>query len=291
MSKKYSDARKAAFLTALAVSGNQSLSAERVKVSRSWVGLQRSSDAGFDAAVREAIAAAKVGLSKGMHSPHSAHSQHSPHSPHPPASRIPPSPAGGRGASKPPAGWGFLDGVELVVRGSNGRRTQIARARVGQWTPRVERRFLAALSATCNVKAACAEVGLAHSSAYAHRKRWLAFAGAWDAAICEGYMRIEAALIERGCNVFSNLDEVPLGPIPTMSAAQAIHLLHMHKNIARGIGGRPGKSWRQRPRTLDEMRDSILRKLEAIDSWRAVGDEQQAADQREIVARRPQGGG
>ena len=48
----------------------------------------------------------------------------------------------------PPAGAGQ----------ARGRRVQIARARVKQWTPRVEDRFLATLAATCNVKAACAEV-------------------------------------------------------------------------------------------------------------------------------------
>ncbi|MCY7339583.1 MAG: hypothetical protein LH465_06480 [Sphingomonas bacterium] len=116
-----------------------------------------------------------------------------------------------------------------MVKGTNGRRTQIARARLTQWTARVETRFLAALAATCNVKAACAEVGLAHSSAYAHRKRWRGFAEAWDAAIKLGYVRIEAALIERGCNLFSDYDEVPDNPIGAMSAAEAIQLLQMRK--------------------------------------------------------------
>ena len=73
---------------------------------------------------------------------------------------------------------------------------QIARARLKQWTPRIEDRFLAVLAATCNVKAACAEVGMTAASAYAHRKRWPAFAGRWDEAVEEGYARLEFALVE-----------------------------------------------------------------------------------------------
>jgi len=52
MSKQFSAQRERAFLDYLAASGNQTLSAERANVSRSWVGLHRASDAGFDAARR-----------------------------------------------------------------------------------------------------------------------------------------------------------------------------------------------------------------------------------------------
>ena len=203
-------------------------------------------------------------------------------------------PAGGRGESNsPPSGWGFLDGVELVVKGSGGsgggRRVQIARARAGQWTARVEARFLSALSATCNVKAACAEVGLAHSSAYAHRKRWRAFAAAWDAAVIEGYDRIEAALLERGCNLFSDPGEVAMNPIGPMTVDQAIQLLHMHKQIARGVGGQPGHKWRAPRRQLADVQASILRKIEAIERSENVSEEQRAADEASYAARRIRG--
>ncbi len=62
MSKKFSAQRKNAFLRYLSQTGNQTLSAERAKVSRSWVRLHRSSDPAFDAACREAIEEAKAVL-------------------------------------------------------------------------------------------------------------------------------------------------------------------------------------------------------------------------------------
>ena len=280
MSAKFGPRRKAAFLKDLAFCGNQTLAAERVAVSRSWVGLQRANDAAFDAACRDAIAAAQLrlralrdGLSTGSIPPQDERD-------------------GGRvGGNAPPAGWGFLDGAELVVRGSNGRRVQIGRARAHQWTARVEARFLGALAATCTVKAACAEVGMHAPSAYGHRKRWRAFAEAWDAAIDEGYARIEIALLERGCNLFSDPEEIgPIedNPIAAMTAAEAIHLLHMHKHQVHALGKPPGKSWRVPP-TMDQVRDSILRKIAAIERAEAIPPEQRAADEAAYAARRWRG--
>lgn len=116
-------------------------------MSRSWVPLHRSDDPEFNRAVEEAVTEAKARL------------------------RWAEQERGG--GCKPAARWGFLDGEELVVRGTGGtgggKRVQIARARVRGWSPRVEERFLSALTATCNVKAACAEVGLTAASAYNHR--------------------------------------------------------------------------------------------------------------------------
>ena len=226
MTRKFSQARKDAFLRALAESGNQALSAERARVSRSWVSLQRSTDAAFDAACRAAIGEAGIALSGAA-----GKRQALPLTP----------PAGGRGASsRPPETWRYLDGAELVVAGSNRRNIQVRRARLKQWTGRVEERFLCALAATCNVRAACAEAGMSVGSAYAHRHRWEGFANAWDAAIETGHRRLEAALVEAGCNLFSP-DEFALdSPIAAMTAEQAIHLLHMHKHQVLGLGRRPG---------------------------------------------------
>src|SRR5688572_22229906 len=136
MSHKTSAARRAAFFEALRATGNQTLACERAKVSRAWMQLQRSTDPQFRADVVAAVAEARGSLSQRSGSS-PEHAEHS-----------------GR---QPPSGWGHLDGEELVVKGTGGsggdKRIQIARARLKQWTPRVERRFLTALMATCNVTA------------------------------------------------------------------------------------------------------------------------------------------
>ena len=203
--------------------GNVTLSAERSKVSRSWVCLQRSTDVVFDAACREALASFdKLRMSGFFHS------------------------------RKPPfARWARHDGHELVVSGTggsalrdasapqderkSGRRVQIRRSRLRQWSPKVEARFLAALSATCNVKAACREVGMAFSSAYAHRKRWPGFARAWAEALEVGYGRLESALITNARFYLDPHEEqLPDELLTGMSVAHAIAIARMNWAKARG---------------------------------------------------------
>ena len=249
MTRKFGQARKDLFLARLSETGNRTLAAEAAKVSQAWVGLHRKSDPDFQRACAEAVEAAKAGLRQAQ---------------------------GERGEGcQPPSGWGFLDGEELVVRGTGGsgpgKRVQIARARLRQWTPRVEERFLAALAATCNVKAACAEVALTPASAYNHRKRWAAFARRWDEALEIGYVQLEFGLIQAACNLFSAGNEadpedrrpVEVGPIRAMTAAHAIHLLHMHKHAVRGIGKRPGL--RAREPDIEDVRAELLRKAAAME--------------------------
>jgi len=273
VSAKTSAARRAAFFKALRETGNQTLACERARVSRSWMQLQRSSDPQFRAEMASAIEEAKARLDAlGTN-------------------------GGGR---QPPRGWGHLDGEELVVKGTGGsalrhaqgerkyaRRIQIARARLKQWTPRVERRFLAALIATCNVKAACAEVGMTPASAYAHRKRWPRFGALWADAVAEGYARLEIALLESGLNLFSALELPSEAPLPGMDVAQAIHLLHMHKNGVLGLGKAPGVRWRP-PLGIDhpKIRGGIERKVRAIIAARDIPARARAADARAYAKRR-----
>lgn len=95
MTRKFTTARRDAFLRALAATGNQTIAAERAKVSRSWVYLHQSTDPAFRQAMDDAIAQAKAVLDGA-------------------ASRRPDDPA-----------QRWQDGAELVVRGSRGRRTQM----------------------------------------------------------------------------------------------------------------------------------------------------------------------
>lgn len=258
MTRKFSQARKDAFLAAVRETGNQTIGAERAKVSRSWVQLHRTEDLAFRKAVDEAVAQAKAALRQ-------ARDEH------------------GNG-TKPPTGWGFLDGAELVVRGTGGagggKRVQIARARVRQWSPRVEERFLAALGSTCNVKAACAEVGLTPASAYNHRRRWPAFARRWDAAVEQGYTQIEMGLIECAGSFLSGEELPDAAPISGMTVTHALHLLHMHKHAVHRIGKRPGL--RASLPDIEEVRAQIVRRVEAIRRH----DPQRLAQDREQWARR-----
>jgi hypothetical protein len=226
MSHKTSPARRAVFFTALAETGNQTLAAERAKVSRSWVQLHRSTDPAFDEACRAAIAEAKAGFEALRAS----------------------------GTMRPPRGWGFLDGVELVVRGSNGRRVQIARARLHQWTPRVEERFLRLLAESCNLRAALRAVGLSAASLHEHRKRWPAFDDRCEDALAMGYDRIDQGLVAGAIRLLdpevAACAQIAPPAIAPMNVDDAIRLVRLHERraweAARGVG--PGGRVRGRRR-------------------------------------------
>ena len=206
MTAKTSATRTNAFFKALSETGNQTISAERACVSRSWVSLHRSTDPAFRARMEACISEARARLSG----------------------------AGGV-ASAPVVGakWGVIHGEELVLRGSNGRRAQVSRARVGQFTPRLEARFLSVLRRTCNVKMACVAVGVSAAAAYKHRERWTEFERAWEAAIEEGCFALEMALLENGIRALDpqaeGLAEEPALPMLPISADDAIRILAMRR--------------------------------------------------------------
>lgn len=262
MSAKMSAARRQAFFDALGVTGNQTLAAEAAKVSRSWVTLHRSQDPAFRRRMDEAIAEARSRLSE-----------------HP--------------ERRPPSGWGFLDGEELVVKGTGGtrsaragpgRRVQIARARLSQWTPRIEDRFLAVLAATGNAEAAYTAVGMSKGSAYEHRGRWPAFAARWDEAVARASLNLEFALIRHRGNPFSSEEPpVPADDLPPPSPQAALHQLHMTKHRLHGVGRKPG-GWR-RP-DVEKVRAKVVRIADTIRRARALGEEDVARTDREIAARR-----
>ena len=261
MTAKFGEARRRAFLLALEATGNQTLAAERAKVSRSWVTLHRSGDAAFRRAMDQAVAAAKERLV--LRQAQDA-----------------------RPGCKPPTGWGYLDGEELVVKGAGGsalrdaagaapqddpstgsgrarRRVQIARARIKQWSPRVEKRFLETLSATCNVKAACAEVGLTPASAYAHKKRWQGFADRWKQALEDGYTQLEAGLIFAAGNFLSGEPEV--GPITGVTMTHALEIWEARERQKKAQSARRrSRNWWVREPSIEEVRAELLRKVEAI---------------------------
>ena len=176
-------------------------------------------------------------------------------------------------AANGPAGTllrGGKDGLQRVE--SRGKR----------WTDAAEAAFLDALAASCNVTHAARATGFSKEAIYKRRSNDPAFAARWQAALAQGYARIEMLLVRRATEALEGIAPDPGTPIPQMSVRDALAILQLHRASATGEGGRhPG--WRARPRSLDEMRDSILAKLEAIERRRredaAAGPEPDAADE------------
>ncbi|THD36226.1 MAG: hypothetical protein E7773_09940 [Sphingomonas sp.] len=257
MPRKTSPARVEAFFRALAETGNQTIAAERAGVSTVWARRHRAADPVFAERLAATIAAASERLRAA--------------------------------ASVGPDGkWRMADGEELVVRGRCARRVQIARARPGQFTPRTEARFLKALAQCCNVAAASRAVGLTATAAYYHYHRWPDFAKRWDAALEEGYVRLEMALFEAAGRVFRAVDYPQDVPIEPMSFDQAITLLHQHQLRVHGTGKPQGVRRAWKPKTGDEAFAELAHKLDRMEKMiraREGGDPaaQPAAVQRSLA--------
>jgi len=158
-----------------------------------------------------------------------------------------------------------------VVRPAKNGKTMVIRTDGKRWSEKTEKAFLEMLAATCNVRLSAAEVGFSTTALYARRVRWPAFRDAWDAAIAHGYARIEAMLVERATDSLVRIeldgDWEPAGP--PLSNAEMMNLLKLHRAAVHG--GKPQNfGWRAKPWDMDEIRASILRKIEAIERARGV---------------------
>ena len=128
-----------------------------------------------------------------------------------------------------------------------------------QWTADKKARFLASLAATANVAASVRACRMSESAVYALRQRSPEFRAEWQAALREGYARLELMMLERAMKgtekpVFHGGQQV--GVVTEYSDRQAMTLLALHRDSVIGDdGGRP------RPSDPAEVRKRILDKL------------------------------
>jgi len=157
-------------------------------------------------------------------------------------------------------------GEPRVIRLANGRLQLREPARGCRRIDRAARQaFLAALSATANVRLAARAAGFAHSSFYRLRDYDPAFAREMRMALELGYDRIEMALIasfhpDSGGDDAWRQNDPPA--IPPMTASQALQLLYLRQKEVR--------FWQERPdrrRRRGEPREDWHRRLGR--QWRA----------------------
>ena len=167
---------------------------------------------------------------------------------------------------KPPAG--------TIVRAGGKDGPQRIRVNGKWWTPEAETVFLDHLAASCNVAWSAAQAGFSAPTVYNHRRTDANFARRWQAALADGYIRLETELLGTATAYVERLRADPELPLKHMTVQQAISLLNRHGKA--GDPARGGARFQSRPRTLDEVRDSILAKLEAIEAARRA----EAQDER-----------
>ena len=242
-----------AFLAALARTGNVRLAARQLCVHRSAFTKRRARSAGFAAEWDGAMAAAHARLNRAQG-------------------------VDGK-ARRAPA---RVPGAPRVVRLANGS-LQLRASSARRIDADARQAFLAALSATANVRLSARAAGFAHSSFYRLRDHDPAFAREMRMALAMGYERIEMALIENfepeSCRDDAWRSNDPPA-IPPMNATQALQLLYLHQKEARLWGARTD---RRRPRgeSREHRSARLFRKWRAEKAWdregyevaRALGDD------------------
>jgi len=152
----------------------------------------------------------------------------------------------------------------LVLRASGKDGPQRVRVNGKWWTPEAEATFLDHLAVSCNVAWSAAEAGFSTQTVYSHRRTDPDFARRWDEALDDGYVRLQTELLGTAIGYVERLRSDPELPLKHMSVREAITLMNRHGGDRAARGGR----FRARPRSFDEVRDSILDKLEAIEAAR-----------------------
>lgn len=147
---------------------------------------------------------------------------------------------------------------------------QLIRTSGDRWSEQAEARFLDSLAASCNVSASAEIAGFSKAAIYHRRRHDPGFALRWQAALEQGYARIELLLVRRAAEALEGHAPDPEAPLAAMTVKEAIMVLQLHRASVKGDGRAPG--WRARPRPLDDMRQSILTKLEAIEAARRGGE-------------------
>ena len=126
-------------------------------------------------------------------------------------------------------------GEQTVVRNRDGT-LQIRSAQPGKLTRQCEQAFLAALSATANVRLSAAAAGASVAAFYRRRRTNPGFAREMRLALEIGYERIEAAVLAAGL-ADSYRDDAwrhnDPPPVPSLTFDQAMQLLQLHQKEVR----------------------------------------------------------
>jgi hypothetical protein len=137
-----------------------------------------------------------------------------------------------------------------------------------------EQAFLAALSATANIRLSAAAAGFSHSAFYQRARTDPGFAREMRIALQIGYDRVEAALLAAGLadsEARSDWRHNDLPPIPPMTANQALQLLYLHQKEARLLAEPPHlKQRRGESAAAHRYRLAVmfeLRQQRARDAW------------------------
>lgn len=151
-----------------------------------------------------------------------------------------------------------------ILRGHGKDGPQLIRSRGDRWTEEAEELFLDRLASSNNATWSAAQCGFSKEAIYRQARRDPVFAGKMAAARAQSAGRIDEALARRAEDFLEGRPPDPHSPIVDMTVQDAIAILKLYRARQDPEGGARRPAWPARPRSLEEMRDSILVKLSAI---------------------------
>lgn len=171
---------------------------------------------------------------------------------------VPPGNARGR---FPPAGMAPDLAISITHKGRNKGKPQIRTRRCTGWTEVKRDAFLEALAESANLKRALAEVEMSPSGLAKLRKREPDFDLRLQAALEEGFARLELAMLER--SRFGVAQPIyhggaKVGERIVYPDGMAMNLLRLHKDIVASVRAR-----RIDPAVADADRDAVFVALRA----------------------------
>lgn len=149
-----------------------------------------------------------------------------------------------------------------IARASGKDGPQIVHSKGKRWTDKAEEIFLDSLAASNNARWSAKQCGFSTEAIYARARRDPGFAERMAAARALAKGRIDEGLDRAAEDFLAGKMPDPDAPLVVTSVEQAIAIQKLNRPAQTGEGRRP--AWPARPRTLDEVRSSILRKLSAI---------------------------
>lgn len=150
------------------------------------------------------------------------------------------------------------------VRASGKDGPQIVRSDGHRWTDEAEAVFLDRLAASNNARWAADECGFSTAAIYARARRDPAFAERMASARAIGIGRLDDGLVLAAEDFLAGREPAPDSPVLRMNVQDAIAILKLHRSARDPGSGARRPAWPARPRSLDEVRGSILKKFSAI---------------------------
>jgi hypothetical protein len=180
--------------------------------------------------------------------------------------------AGSAADERRPAAYaaaGALDRAEGAVAANNRRPLQKRKMRHVRFDAARQERFLNHLAGCCDVAAAAAAAGVDESTVYTHRRKDPVFAAAFQEALEQGYVRLEAEALrqrlEAQRRLRAALDEgTPTGEIAA-EFERVIKLLRRWDRKCERPGMRSIARGRQPGLTFEEAIETLAKKLRNLD--------------------------